>query len=83
MDNNKYGYKINYSENGKHKIKLYLVINTLDGAIWNIARYQSTPQYNRKNNQLIQNPFWFLEKIKDIKEYNKLWKGCPFKDDLS
>lgn len=21
--------------------------------------------------------------VKNVKEYNKLWKGCPFKDDLS
>ena len=30
---NKYGYKVSYQELGKRKIKLYLVTNTLDGAI--------------------------------------------------
>lgn len=80
---NKYGYKISFREFGKRKAKLYLAINTLDGAIWNIRRYQITPQYNKKTMKKLNKPFWFLEKVKNLKEYNKLWKGCPFKDDLS
>lgn len=80
---NKYGYKISYKELGKRKAKLYLAINTLDGAIWNIRRYQTTTQYNKKTMKKLNKPFWFLEKVKNLKEYNKLWKGCPFKDDLS
>ena len=80
---NKYGYKISFREFGKRKAKLYLAINTLDGAIWNIRRYQTTTQYNKKTMKKLNNPFWFLEKVKNLKEYNKLWKGCPFKDDLS
>ena len=74
--NYKYGYKVSYTELGKKKIKIYLVTNSLTGAIWNIRLYT-------KNSHRIFKPFLFLEKIKDIKEYNKLWKGCPFKDDLS
>ena len=50
---NKYGYKVSYQELGKRKIKLYLVTNTLDGAIWNIRWYQTTPQFDRKDNHLI------------------------------
>ena len=83
MTINKYGYKISYQECGKRKIKIYLVTNTLNSAIWNIRWYQTTPQFDRKDNHLIDKPFWFLEKVKNLKEYNKLWKGCPFKDDLS
>lgn len=31
----------------------------------------------------ITNPEWSIQEIKIKIEYEKLWKGCPFKDDLS
>ena len=58
----KYGYKVSYQELGKRKIKLYLVTNTLDGAIWNVRWYQTTPQFDRKDNHLIDKPFWLDRK---------------------
>lgn len=57
MENHNYGYKISYKEFGKQKIKIYLVTNTLDGAIWNIRWYKTTPQFDRKDNHLIDKPF--------------------------
>ena len=81
--NNKYGYKVCYKEFGKRKMKIYLVTNTLDSAIWNVRWYESHPMLDRKNKHLLNKPIWHIMAIKDLREYEKLWKGCPFKDDLS
>ena len=78
----KYGYKISLKKLTYKKPKIYLLINTLEGAIWNIRWYQNKPEY-QKNKYIIYTQFWFLEKIKGWKEYNKYWKDCPFKDDFS
>lgn len=76
----KYGYKVLYRELDGTKYKIYLVTNSLENALWNIRWYE----YNTKeNNKSIKNLTWYLEEIKTLKEYKKLWKGCPFSDDLS
>lgn len=76
----KYGYKVLYRELDGTKYKIYLVTNSLENALWNIRWYG----YNtNKNNKSIKNLTWYLEEIKTLKEYKKLWKGCPFSDDLS
>jgi hypothetical protein len=80
--NNKYGYKISYREFGNTKLKIYLVTNTLDGAIWNIRWYENHPQQDRLDKHYLRNPTWFLDEVKTKTEYNKLWKGCPFKEDF-
>ena len=78
MKNNKYGYKVCYKELGKHKLKIHLVCNTYDGAIWNVQYYEINPQYDRKTNDLIRQPTWFVLPIKRYFEYKRLWKDCPF-----
>lgn len=76
--NNKYGYKVMYEENKKKK--QYLVTNSLELALWEIENYLKLAPY--KKITLPLNPVWHLDAVKTLKEYNKLWKGCPFKDDL-
>lgn len=75
--NSKYGYKVCYTELGKSRMKLYLITNTLDSALWSIRWYEREPPRKLKN------PEWSIQEIKTKIEYEKLWKGCPFKDDLS
>lgn len=79
---NKYGYKVCYEEYKNNKLKLHLVTNSFDLAVWEIGNYHKYPQRDRKDNHLLINPIWHLLEVKNINEYNKLWKGCPFKDDL-
>ncbi len=75
--NNKYGYKVCYREYGKTKIKVFLVTNSFDLANWHIRWYEQKPPPKLKN------PQWEIQEVKTKNEYEKLWKGCPFKDDLS
>lgn len=74
---NKYGYKVCYREYRKSKLKIFLVTNTWDLAKQNVRWYEQEPPPKLKN------PLWEIQEIKTLKEYEKLWKGCPFKDDLS
>lgn len=74
---NKYGYKVCYRTYGKIKTKVFLVTNTLDLAKWHVRWYEREPPPK------VTNPQWEILEVETIKEYEKLWKGCPFKDDLS
>ena len=80
--NNKYGYKVCYQEKQDKKLKVHLVTNSFDLAIWGLKDYLKYPQRDRIDKHIIKNPKWHLFEVKTSKEYNKLWKGCPFKDDL-
>lgn len=73
----KYGYKVCYRELGKAKLKIFLVTNSFDLAVWHIRWYEREPPPE------IINPIWEIREVKTLKEYERLWKGCPFKDDLS
>ncbi len=75
--NNKYGYKVCYREYGKSKFKVYLVTNRLGSAIWHIRWYEREPPSK------LRKPEWEVKEVRTLKEYTKLWKGCPFSDDLS
>lgn len=68
--NNKYGYKVCYKENN-NKLKLSLITNSFDLAVLEI-----------KNKNSPTHSIWHLFEIKNKNEYNKLWKGCPFMDNL-
>ena len=48
--------------------KIKIITNT-----YNLALFE---------NQLNNNTLTILP-VKNLKEYKKLWKGCPFKDNLS
>lgn len=76
--NNKYGYKISFEKDNK-KIQ-YLLINRLDGALWEIENYKVLQKYH--NVLLPLNPVWHIDDVKTLKEYERLWKGCPFKEDF-
>lgn len=74
----KYGYKVCYQEYGKRKLKIHLVCNTYDSAVWNVQYYETHQQNDRKTNLPIREPTWFILPVKTILEYKRLWKGCPF-----
>lgn len=76
-ENNKYGYKVCYRNFGKTKLKIFLVANSYDLAKWLIRWYERKPPPKLKN------PEWEIQEVKTKNEYERLWKGCPFKDDLS
>ncbi len=76
-ENNKYGYKVCYVEKGKNKVKVYMATNTYDLALWFVRWYEREPPPK------LRNPKWEIQEVKTLKEYEKLWRGCPFKDDLS
>jgi len=78
MKNNKYGYKICYREYGKLKLKLHLICNSYELAVWEIQYYENNPQTNRKTNKQIIRPEWYILPIKTFFEYKWLWRGCPF-----
>lgn len=77
---NKYGYKVSYEENKKKK--QYLLINKLDGALWEIENYKALQKYHT-HITLPPNPIWHIDDVKTLREYEKLWAGCPFKEDFS
>ena len=79
MKSNKdYGYKVCYKLEGNSKIKVYLVTNTLDGAIWNVRWYERDPPKDRKTKLPILNATWLVVPIKTYLEYKWRWRGCPF-----
>lgn len=75
---NKYGYKVCYREYGKLKIKIHLICNSYDLALWQIQYYENYIQHDRKTKKLIKSPKWYVIPIKTFIEYKWLWRGCPF-----
>ena len=49
---------------GKNKIKIHLITNSYDLAVWEIQYYQTHPQKNRKTNKIIREPTWIIQPIK-------------------
>lgn len=78
MNKNRYGYKVCYKEFNRHKLRIHLVCNSYDLAIWELQYYKTNLQYDRKTNCLIQQPSWFIFPIKNYYKYKRLWKDCPF-----
>lgn len=76
--NNKYGYKVCYRKLGKSKLKIHLICNSYDLAMWEVQYYESHKVYDRKTKELIVNVEWVVIPIKTFIEYKWLWKGCPF-----
>ncbi len=75
---NKFGYKVCYQQFSKNKLKLYLVCNTYDGAVWSLRYYETHDTYDRKSKQLLKNVKWYVIPVRNYFEYKWLWKGCPF-----
>lgn len=78
MEKSKYGYKVCYKELGKNKLKIHLICNTYDLAVWHIQYYENNPQYDTKTNSILIQPKWYILPIKNYFEYKRLCKGCPF-----
>lgn len=73
-----YGYKICYRKLGHKKLKIFLICNTYDGAIWNVQYYENHVIYDRKTKRILSNIEWLIIPIKTFIEYKWLWRGCPF-----
>lgn len=73
-----YGYKVCYRKFGTNKLKIYLVTNTYDGAVWNVRWYEKQAPPDRITNKPIENVTWLVIPIKNFLEYKRLWRGCPF-----
>ena len=73
-ENNKYGYKVCYVEKGKNKMKVYMVTNTYNLAMWHVRWYEthSPPENGPKNVE------WKGLPITSYLEYRWRWIGCPF-----
>ena len=70
---NKYGYKILYKTFCKRK-KLSNATNTFGLALFLILLHEKHKNKKRE---------WYIGPVKTLREYEKLWKNCPFKDDFS
>ena len=78
MKNNRYGYKVCYREYGKLKLKIHLICNSYELAVWEIQYYENNPQCDRNTNKQIIKPKWYVIPVKTFFEYKWLWRGCPF-----
>jgi hypothetical protein len=76
--NGKYGYKVCYRTQGSNRLKVYLVTNTYDGAIWNVRWYENHSPPDRKTNKPIENVIWLVIPINTYIEFRYRWRGCPF-----
>ena len=78
MSKKDYGYKVCYKEFGKHKLKIHLICNTYDLAVWSIQYYEKNIQLDGKIKNIINKPTWYILPIKNYFEFRRLWKDCPF-----
>lgn len=75
---NDYGYKICYKLKGKKRLKVYLITNRYDGAVWDVRWYETHSPPDRKTGKPIENVTWLILPIKTLIEYKWRWRGCPF-----
>lgn len=73
-----YGYKVCYKKQGKRKLKIYLITNTYDLAMYHIRWYAKHTPTDRKTKRPLENVEWLIIPIKTYIEYKRLWRGCPF-----
>ena len=78
MLDNKFGYKVCYTQKGKNRQKVYMITNNLDLALWSVRWYENHSPPNRKTQKPIINAVWSIEPIRTYLEYKWRWKGCPF-----
>ena len=74
-----FGYKVCYTENNSKKLKVHLVTNDYEHAIWRASHFEKYQQYDRKTKAKIKSPTWYVLPVKNKFEFKKLWKGCPIK----
>lgn len=78
MDENIYAYKVCYIEKGSKRKQTHIVTNSYQLALIELAYCQKHPQRKRKSNKPIRDPTWYLLPVRTLKEYNNLWRDCPF-----
>ena len=78
METNKYGYKLCYKNKGNKKLHIYVITNTFDLANFEMQMCIKYPKQVEQSNNTIRGPTWKIIPIKHKKEYQKLWKNCPF-----
>ncbi len=69
-----YGYKLCYKELGKEKLKIYIITNTYDLALWHVRWYEK----HSPPDKTLLDVTWVIVPIKTYAEYKRLWRGCPF-----
>lgn len=64
-------YKVCYTKKGGEKLKVYLVTDTLNNALWHVRWYEShSPPSDDAELRVLP--------VYSKKEYARLWKDCPF-----
>ncbi len=69
-----YGYKVCYKKQGNEKLKIYIITDTYDLALWHIRWYET---HSPPNKTLI-GVTWIIVPIKSYAEYKRLWRNVPF-----
>lgn len=69
-----YGYKLCYKKLGKEKLKIYIITNAYDLALWHVRWYAKHPPPDKT----LHNVTWVIVPIKTYAEYKRLWRDCPF-----
>ena len=78
MKDNTFGYKICYLEKDGKRKRTYIVTNSYQLALMELNYCQRYPQRKRKTNNPIREPTWYILPVKTLREYNNLWRDCPF-----
>lgn len=69
-----YGYKLCYKKLGKEKLKIYIITNAYDLALWHIRWYEKHAPPDEK----LVGVTWIIVPIKSYAEYKRLWRNVPF-----
>ncbi len=75
---NRYGYKVCYRRQGRNRLKVHLITNTYDGAVWRVRWYETHSPPDRRTGKSIENAAWLILPITTLAEYRLRWRGCPF-----
>lgn len=67
-----YGYKICYRHKGKDKLKVFIVTNNYDYALWRVRWLEGNAD------KQLEDITWLVLPITSFLEYKWLWRGCPF-----
>lgn len=77
--NNKYGYKVCYTEKGyKKKYEQYFITYSYKQALQMKMFYLKYPPYSREDNHKINEPTWYIISITKSEVRHGIWRQCPF-----
>lgn len=71
---NGYGYKLCYKKLGKEQLKIYIVTNAYDLALWHVRWYKK----HSPPNKTLLDVTWVIVPVKTYAEYKRLWRNVPF-----